>query len=435
MQQRGVKVTIAAPGEKFLSYEHNGLAVRRFPVSNEVSDIRDLYGTGDLGASEKFAEILDEERPDLVHLHAFTRGVSLRMVREAKRRGIKVVFTYHTPTVSCQRGTLMHWGAAVCDGVLDVRRCAACTLHGLGLNKTVSLALVRLPSTIGRIVDSAGLSGGMWTALRMTELVGLRHSVFRSLLQEVDRVVVLSKWTADVLTRNGMPQEKVIVSPNGLSPTAKDKNGSNCNGPALDSYDAAESLRIAFLGRWNRLKGPDILIRALRSLPNAALKLHLYGIVQSDDAGAYLQHLKSLAGDDPRIRFLPSIGNDRIVPLLRSYHLLAVPSRGIETRPLVVLEAFTAGIPVIGPERGGIAELVQHEINGILVESDSVKAWSKAIRRCYDDRAFLERLRRGVRPPCGMDVAAEEMILLYRQTLELEQISHEDENQKAHGRC
>jgi hypothetical protein len=80
-----------------------------------VNNLRELYGEGDQTAAREFAKILDEERPDVGHLHAFTRGVSLRMARKAKRRGVKVVFTYHTPTVSCQRGTLMHWGCGASE--------------------------------------------------------------------------------------------------------------------------------------------------------------------------------------------------------------------------------------------------------------------------------------------------------------------------------
>ena len=126
---------IAAPGEKSSSYEHNGLAVERFAVSREVNDIREIYGNGDPRATEQVARILDQYKPAIVHFHAFTKGASLQMVKEARRRGIEVVFTYHTPTVSCQRGTLMHWGTKVCDGILNVHRCTACTLNGLGLNK------------------------------------------------------------------------------------------------------------------------------------------------------------------------------------------------------------------------------------------------------------------------------------------------------------
>ncbi len=412
-QRQGANVVIAAPGKETSSYEHAGLIVRRFAAPDDECDIRDLYGEGRIKASQEFAKILDEEQPDVVHMHAFTRDVSLRSLREAKRRGIKVIFTYHTPTVSCQRGTLLRWGAEVCDGKLDARACAACTLHSHGLGKTGSIILGNLPKFAGGLVSSAGLSGGLWTAVRMTDLVALRHATFHSLIKEADRIVALCQWTKDLLIRNNAPAEKITVSRHGIFANSP-RNGI-CN--EGDKPQTATPIRIAFLGRMDRTKGPDILIRALRSLPEAPIELHLYGIVQDPSNTEYLDRLKKLAETDSRISLLPAVPGEQVVSLLQGYHLLAVPSRWLETGPLVVLEAFAAGTPVIGSDLGGIAELIKHEVNGMLVETDSIEAWSHVMRRCYEDRALLEGLRRGVRPPREMSVVAQEMLLLYEQSL------------------
>ena len=410
LQQLGVSVMVAAPGSQSSFYEHNGLAIRRFAVSDEVADLRDLYGEGDARAAQEFAKILDEERPDIVHLHAFTRGASLRLVREAKRRGSKVVFTYHTPTVSCQRGTLLRWGKEVCDGKLDLHTCSECTLQALGLNSPGAFALGRVPPLVGRLAASAGLSGGAWTALRMTELIQLRHFAFHALMQEADKIVALCQWAKDLLLRNGAQAEKITVSRHGLHQRVETTNTEFVPVTAMP-------LHIAFLGRLDQTKGPDLLIRALRSLPEVAIELHLYGIIQADGSAAFFQQLKQLAHNDPRIQFFPPLPSDRVIALLHNYHLLAVPSRCLETGPLVVLEAFAAGVPVVGSNLGGIAELVEHEVNGLLVAVDSVEEWGRAIKRCDEDRTLLAKLRRGIRWPRGMDVVAQEMLLLYEQTL------------------
>jgi glycosyltransferase involved in cell wall biosynthesis len=412
LQQRGVLVTIAVPGDKSSFDKHNGLAVRRFAVSNKVADLRDLYGQGDATAAQEFAKILDEEQPDIVHLHAFTRGASLRLVREAKQRGSKIVFTYHTPTVSCQRGTLLRWGKEVCDGKLDLHTCAGCTLQALGLSGLNAVALGHLPPLFGRLAGAAGLSGGSWTALRMTELVQLRHSAFHDLMQAADQIVTLCQWVKDLLTRNGIPTEKLSVSRHGLPQRAE--TGAVESVPIM-----ATPLRLAFLGRLDQTKGPDLLIRALRSLPGAAIELHLYGIVQAEGGKAYIHQLNQLAEGDPRIHFFSPVPSDRVITLLRNYHLLAVPSRCLETGPLVVLEAFAAGTPVVGADLGGIAEWVKHDVNGLLVAADSIEAWSQTLKQCNEDRTLVARLRQGVRLPRGMDVVAQEMLLLYERTLRM----------------
>src|SRR5579863_7191973 len=169
LQGLGVETMVAAPSEASRAYTIDGLRVRRYAINPKITDVVELYGPGDTLAATEFASILDEEMPDVVHLHAFTRGVSLRLVQAAKERGIPVVFTYHTPTVSCQRGTLLLWGSQVCDGVLDVAACTRCALHGHGLNRIGSVLAGSIPSGVGRALGAAGASGGMWTALRMTE--------------------------------------------------------------------------------------------------------------------------------------------------------------------------------------------------------------------------------------------------------------------------
>ena len=246
----------------------------------------------------------------------------------------------------------------------------------------------------------------------MTELVRLRHSTFRALMDEVDHVIALCQWAKDLLLRNGVPEAKITVSPHGLPQMLADCDR---NTEALPLTHGP--LRIAYLGRLAPTKGPDLLIRALRLLPEAPVELHLYGVVQGAAGVAYLQQLKALAIDDPRIAFLPTISSDRIVSLLRGYHLLAVPSRWLETGPLVVLEAFAAGIPVMGSNLGGIAELVEHGVNGLLVEPESQEAWGQAFQKLCEDRNILMRLRAGIRPPRSMSVVAEDMLGLYRTLL------------------
>jgi glycosyltransferase involved in cell wall biosynthesis len=418
----GVVSVVAAPASTSAKYNYESLAVHRFQVVQEAKDLEELYGNGNLEAVQQFARILDDEQPDIIHMHAFTRGVSVRLIREAKRRSIRVVFTYHTPTVSCQRGTLMRWGTETCDGVLDMHRCASCTLNGLGLYKPVSVAFGSIPSTVGSLVASAGLSGGFWTALRMTELVELRHVAFRAMMREVDHVVALCQWTKDLLLRNGIPANKITISRHGL-PTDEGgewqiANGER-NGPHFKTRNSKFEIasqppvRIAFLGRLHPTKGIHVLIKAIRSLPQALVRLDIYGMAQGEEGTIYDQELRCLAAGDGRITFLTPVPANRVMPTLRNYNLLAVPSQCLETGPLVVLEAFAAGIPVIGSNLGGIAELVQPGVNGLLVEHDSIEAWSHAIKRCCERERLVDSLRQGIPLPRRMDTVASEMMAVY----------------------
>ncbi|MBV9600325.1 MAG: glycosyltransferase, partial [Chloroflexi bacterium] len=397
---RGMQVVIAAPAADNAAYAMDGLEVRRF-ATGPIDGLTALYGAGDPVASATFGAILDDEQPDVVHLHAFTSAVSVRSVDEARRRGLGVVFTYHTPTVSCQRGTLLLHGREVCDGELLVQRCAECALEGLGAGRLGSQVLSRLPTVVGAACADFALGGfRLWTGVQYTHLVKTRHAAVRVMLARVQRVVVLCEWSRQLLVRNGVAAEKIVTCRHGL--TFEDR-------PQLAATRRSSSLRVAFFGRLHPTKGADVLIRAVRQLVDVELELHVFGVEQPGDE-RYARRIRQLAGDDGRIVFEPAIPSEQVIPTLREFDLLGVPSQWLETGPLVVLEAFAARTPVIGSNLGGIAELVRDGVDGLLVQPGSVADWASALRRLAEDPALRERLRLNVRPPRDMRAVSEDML-------------------------
>jgi glycosyltransferase involved in cell wall biosynthesis len=405
---RAMDVVVAAPASAAADYLVDELPVRRFGVAR-LPDLYTLYGDGDETARRGFAALLAEEQPDIVHLHAFTSAVSAGVARDAVAHGAALVFTFHTPTVSCQRGTLLRWGTAICDGVVDVHACAACTLHGLGLSRFKASVLGALPSTVGRAVARAQLRGGPWTATRMTDLLEHQRNALLAFLALPRQIVVLCEWAAEVLRRNGVPTSKLTLSRHGLSsrqrPRSQQFRANNATGP----------LQVAFLGRFHHTKGVDTLINAVRSCPEADLELHLFGVSQDDEAVRYARELQVLAAGDTRIQFHRPVPAETVVETLVKFDLLAVPSRWLETGPLVVLEAFDAGVPVVGSRLGGIAELVKPGVDGVLVEPEAVAQWAHVLASLAADRSIVHALRAGITPPRRMSAVADDMELVYER--------------------
>jgi glycosyltransferase involved in cell wall biosynthesis len=402
---RGTDVVVAAPGVDNASYAIDGIQVRRFRTG-PITNLETLYGAGDEVASRAFGSILDLERPQVVHLHAFTSAASLRTVEEAQRRGIGVVFTYHTPTVSCERGTLLWHGREVCDGTLHVQRCAECALDGLGAGRFGSALFSRVPTEVGGACARMGLSGSrVWTGVQFPHLVSRHHDAVRELMARVQKIVVLCDWSRDVLVRNGVSAEKIVMCRHGLA-TSDDV-------PRIPRRKSGP-LRVAFLGRVHPTKGLDVLIRAVRLLADVALELHVFGVEQPGDE-RYARELRRLADGDSRIVFEPAIPSERAIETLQEFDLLAVPSQWLETGPLVVLEAFAAGTPVIGSRLGGVAELVRDGVDGLLVRHDSLGDWAHMLRRLAADPVLLQRLREGVRPPRRMRDVSDDMLSLYAE--------------------
>ena len=411
----GVESCVAMTGTSDQSYVYKGVRVRRYFHREEANNLRRLYGDNAGIPDAGFVALLQSERPDILHIHAFVASISLGFVRAAKAANIPVVFTYHTPAVTCQRGTMLRFGLAPCDGLMDLHACSRCTLHGLGMNRSCANVVGRVSPIVGFGLGRRGLQGGAWTAFRMTELMQLRIGATSDFLNEVDHVLAVCDWVKQVLLRNGVPGNKIALCRQGVS-----SNG-ECKEHTIErdtQPGSAPKLRICFLGRLDPIKGVDVLLQAVRSLPHAALQLDIFGISQGKSGEEYAVRLRRIAQNDARICFCDAVPADEVVRLLTAYDLLAVPSQCQETGPLVVLEAFEAGVPVLGSSLGGIAELVQDGLNGILVDAPSPVAWRRALCRVVSDHGLLSQLRRGVKHPRTMREVADEVAAVYRRLSE-----------------
>jgi len=407
LAERGVTSAIAANGKCDAAYEHAGVAVHRMAVPPE-DEIDKLYRAGNLNVVERFAQILAAEKPEVLHLHAFIREITGALIIEAKHRDIPIVYTYHTPTATCMRGTLLRWGDEVCDGKMEQEDCAACFLHGLGMNRWMSRAVAQAPAPLVNLGDRGLLPRRAATALRTCSVAAARHAAFRAMVADVNRIVAVAGWVRDLLIANGVQEDKISLCRHGV----ENRRRVSC-WPAR----TCDGLKVVFLGRLTEAKGAHILMQAIRRAPELRLTLDLYGVVQDKAAEAYLKQLLRIARGDSRIRFHGAVASEQVPEVLRRADVLAVPSLWLETGPLVVLEAFAAGVPVMASDRGGMRELIDDEVNGWLVQAGSVNAWTQALRRLCADPEQATRVRGNIVPPRAMTVVAQEMLEIYRDVM------------------
>ena len=397
---RNIDASVAAPAYCDAVYEHRGLRVRRFAIDQAV-DLDGLYA-GDPLAATSFAKLLDAEGPDLVHLHALTPACSPLLSQEIKRRGLPFVFTLHTPTVTCQRGTLLEMGTRVCDGRIEIRRCSTCAIDAKGGGMFSRLA-ASVPVKGGRFLGYLGMDGGAWTALRMSSLLSLRLAGLEQLFHDADRIVALAPWVEDVLRANHVPDTKVVRSAHGIDGPLRRARPPRAN-------DAP--LTVAHLGRLDPAKGTANLIAAMRLVRSSAIRLDIYGVDQHESSTVL--DLIRLSAGDPRIHWESPMPPTDVVERLSVYDVVAVPSQGLETGPLVVLEAFAAGVPVLGSAIGGIADKVNDGVDGFLVRPfDSETEWASALEALATDRELVARVTAGVRPPRAIADVADEMRAVY----------------------
>lgn len=406
----GCEAAVAAPAERSGYYMYAGFPVWRFAVDPNLR-LDDLYGAGDARAAETFGGILDEFRPALVHLHALTSAVSIRLADEATRRRIPIVFNYHTPNVSCGRATLLRWGYENCDGRLDATRCAECIIQGRGVPRPLASVLGRIPRAFGHMLGESNLDGGVWTALRMKDLTFRRIEAFHRMMEASGRIIALCEWTRTLLLSNGVPESRIRLCRQGI---LWDGGAIRRNRRSREN----QTVRLCFLGRIDPTKGAQVLLEALRLDHNLPVEVDIYGVSQSEAGARHFAELRRIAAGDERVRFLAALPSDQVIGALADYDALVVPSQWPETGPLVVLEAFAAGVPVIGSHFGGIPELVADGKDGLLVRQyASPSAWLETLRRIAAEPALLTKLRAGIRPPRRTIEAAQDFLVIYQELL------------------
>jgi glycosyltransferase involved in cell wall biosynthesis len=140
---------------------------------------------------------------------------------------------------------------------------------------------------------------------------------------------------------------------------------------------------IAFVGRFQKVKGLDILLKALRKLdfrPN----VNIVGIEDPRERRWCLQVVKNSA----TLTFSGFVGRNQMPEVYRSAKILVVASR-YETFGLPVLEAMACGTPVVATAVGGVLELVQKEW-GILVPPGDPAALAHAIKNALNNQRLFE---------------------------------------------
>jgi D-inositol-3-phosphate glycosyltransferase len=143
---------------------------------------------------------------------------------------------------------------------------------------------------------------------------------------------------------------------------------------------------LAFVGRLQPLKAPDVAVLALAALarqrPDLDVELLVIGGASGNGHGepVRLARLAADAGIADRVRFLAAQPHDRLATVYRAADLVLMPSWS-ESFGLVALEAQACGTPVVAAEVGGLQHAVGDGTTGILIPSHEPQAWAEAVAR------------------------------------------------------
>jgi glycosyltransferase involved in cell wall biosynthesis len=159
-------------------------------------------------------------------------------------------------------------------------------------------------------------------------------------------------------------------------------------------------------------KGHGTLLKSLRALDDVGGTLRMWIVGDGSERLAAESQAAQLGLGQDRVRFLGRRSD--IDRLLNAADFFVLPS-DIEGLPLSILEAMAHGLPVIASNVGGIPEIIQHDINGLLFPAGDDAALSAAIRRLATDPALRRRLGNAARERANVTFSLATMVGKYDQ--------------------
>jgi len=253
------------------------------------------------------------------------------------------------------------------------------------------------------------------TSLRHTLAVSdLRSAVLKTLGGRIERweersaeaVLVITPRMARMLRSDGIDENRLHVIPPGV-------NLSLFDGSFEDPFVGVGRPRVLFVGRLAPQKGVRNLVAAVGLLEDPSAQVLLVGDGPERPA---LEREAQRIGVGDRLHFVGFVAHDRLPAVLAHADLLVLPSL-YEELGTVLLEAMQAGLPIVASKTGGIPDVIENGVNGMLVAPGEPEALARAIDRLLADPGLTCQLSEGARErgkDYDWEVLAGRVLAVYR---------------------
>lgn len=326
--------------------EAGGHEVHRFVADNSditVGPAAAAAAVWNVAAARRLHALVRRTGAQVVHVHGTFAILSPAILRAAHQAGAAVVHTLHNARLGCVNAMLVRDGQ-------PCRRCLGLSLAWPGI-------------AAGCYRGSRALSAVVAATTAIHRLAGTWRN-------HVDLYLAPSASAHTLAIEGGLPADKVMVKPNF---TEDRHQGHDLTAPR----DGA-----LMVGRIIAEKG---VLVAAEAMAGCRTRLSLAG------EGDQLDALADLMRAD-RVRHLGRLSQDGVAEAMRHAAVLVAPSVAPESFGLMVIEAFSAALPVIAAAHGGLADLVEEDRTGLLVRPGDAADLAAKLRWAEEHPAEMRRM-------------------------------------------
>jgi len=325
-------------------------------------------------AKRKLSSLLTVRKPHIAHLHNIYHQLSPSILHALADAGVPSVLTAHDYKLVCPN-YLLYNEDHICE------KCGGGRFYN---------------ALFTRCLRKSFLSGIILTAEMYLHRVLGTYGILK-------KIIAPSRFLLEKLAESGYPRHKLIHVPNFVHRIPESP------APAGGNY-------IAYIGRLSREKGIGTLIRAVSELRSTELL-----IAGSGPSGDSLKKLCNSLGAE-NVSFVGHLSGDEVVRFISGAKFVIIPSEYYENCPLSILETMALGKPVIGAAIGGIPELIDDGVDGILFDAGNVEELRSQISRLSDDAKLSVSMGRTARQKISdsynKEVHYQRIMKVYKEVLD-----------------
>lgn len=307
---------------------------------------------------KRIEENISHFQPAIAHFHNTFPLISPSVFYACNKNHVLVIQTLHNYRLICPSAMLLR----------DDTICEKC------VNKKFAW-----PSIIYRCYHNSR------TQTLAIALMLYLHKIVYTFCNKIDYFICLSEFSRNKFIQAGFRNDKLLIKPNFIS---NDPGQRQCNGDYF-----------LFVGRLSREKGILLLIEAAHLLDCPIIVI---------GNGALERNLKKNNTMKKNIKIIGNVPHEEVYKYLKKARALVAPSICYENFPLVLIEAYSCGVPVIAARLGAHAEIVKDRKTGLLFDAGNAAdlkvkmewAWNhptemslmgKAARREYEEKYTAEK--------------------------------------------
>lgn len=332
---------LESAGHELVFYERSNDEMREGSLVDGLRTVSGLLGSK--RTRRELANLIARHRPDIAHIHNTFPLVSASAHEACREAGVPIVQTVHNYRFSCAAGTHYREGQ-VCEDCDSASVVAAIRHRCYRGSRAGSIAVAAM-------------------------IHRQRRAVFMG--DCVSRFIALSRFAAERLDAFGVDPARIVTRPNFV-----DELPPRYSGPR--GY-------AVFSGRLSVEKGLWTLLEAWRQVPDLPLKI----IGEGPQRPALQRRAQELG---VRVEFLGMKTRAETLQIVREALMQIVPSEWFEGMPLVVLEAWGLGVPVVMSRVGSLTEMAGDDLRGLSFtpgDADQLAAQVRRLQTCPELREVL----------------------------------------------